>query len=160
MRLGTATFWTALALEGRALEVWQELRYLESSAADTAIGAPAGAGRRLSSIQGIRANVLCPVVPAWSLPENSKIRSLGLGRMWAVLCPFCEEFHIHSPGEARRIPHCCNDQRAGQYMLEHAGPLPLEYRARFYQSLKTWLPRLLQQWEQAGPADAQEMLAA
>jgi hypothetical protein len=82
--------------------------------------------------------------------------------MWAVLCPFCEEFHTHSPGEARRIPHCCPDQDAGQYLLEHAGPLPLEHRAGFCQSSRTWLPRLLNQWEETSfeEADAQELIAA
>jgi hypothetical protein len=81
--------------------------------------------------------------------------------MWAVLCPFCEEFHTHSPGEARRIPHCCPDQEAGQYLLEHAGPLPLEHRARFYQSSKAWLPRLLHQREASIPeAGGPELIAA
>ena len=162
VRLGTASFWTALILEGRALEVWRELQYLRSGADAAAAAIPAGVVDRMKSLLGARPSGECPVVPAWSLPENQKIRSLGLGRMWAVLCPFCEEFHTHSPGEARRIPHCCTDQDAGQYLLEHAGPLPLEHRARFCQSSKTWLPRLLHQWEEASfeDADAPKLIAA
>lgn len=162
VRLGTASFWTALTLEGHALEVWRELRYLRSGADDPVAAAPAGVVGRVKSHLGARASGVCPVVPAWSLPENHKIRSLGLGRMWAVLCPFCEEFHTHSPGEARRIPHCSTDQDSGQYLLEHAGLLPLEHRAQFCQSSKTWLPRLLHQWDETTfqDADAQERIAA
>ena len=162
VRLGTASFWTALTLEGRALEVWRELRFLRSGEDEPCPAVPAGVVERVRSLLGARASGMCPVVPAWSLPESHKIRSLGLGSMWAVLCPFCEEFHTHSPGEARRIPHCCPDQDAGQYLLEHAGPLPLEHRAGFCQSSRTWLPRLLNQWEETSfeEADAQELIAA
>ncbi|MBX9591344.1 MAG: hypothetical protein K2X43_18810 [Hyphomonadaceae bacterium] len=88
-------------------------------------------------------------VAAWSLPESRKMRSLGLGRMWAVLCPYCHRFHMHSPGEGRRTPHCCADRDNNHYVLAFAGTLPMQHHRRFYRSSRADLPRLLEQWPQA-----------
>ena len=90
------------------------------------------------------------------------MRGLGLGRMWAVLCPFCDEFHTHSPEEGRRTPHCCAERDRRSYALEFAGALPVEYRTRFYRSSKSGLPRLLHRWPEAGAERSEpvELLAA
>jgi hypothetical protein len=79
------------------------------------------------------------------------MRGLGLGHMWAVLCPYCDEFHTHSPGEGRRTPHCCSERDRQHYVLEFAGALPAEHRTRFYRSSKSGLPRLLHRWPEANP---------
>ena len=104
----------------------------------------------------------CTVVSAWSLPNNDRMRGLGLGCVWAVLCPFCEEFHAHSPGEVFRAPHCGTEQDDNQYLLEFRGTLPQQHQERFCRSVKNGLPRLLQTWAQAGPLDdaSTELLAA
>jgi len=85
------------------------------------------------------------------------MRGLGLGRMWAVLCPFCDEFHTHSPGEDSRTPHCCNERDRRSYVLEFAGALPVEYRTRFYRSSKAGLPRLLHRWPETGVERSEEV---
>ncbi len=104
----------------------------------------------------------CVVAPAWGLPNNDSMRGLGLGCVWAVLCPFCEEFHAHSPGEELRTPHCGTEQDGSQYLLEFRGPLPQQHQERFCRSVKNGLPRLLQTWAQAGTLDdaPAELLAA
>jgi hypothetical protein len=155
LRLGVASFWTALALEGRARDVWRDLRAL----------GPDGGQRppvleQLKEILGLTAEV-CTRVAAWSLPENQKARSLGLGRMWAVLCPFCDAFHVHSPGEELCVPHCTDDWDSAEYQLQFAGEMPLEHRERFYRSCCRSLPRLVQQVPvDAIGADTEDRLAA
>ena len=119
-------------------------------------------------IDGLKAMLARPdaaaavAIAAWSLPDSHRARSLGLGWMWAVLCPYCDAFHLHSPGEGRRTPHCCSDRERGQYVLEHAGTLPLEHRARFYRSSMAGLPRLLHHWPERGARreDVSDLLAA
>jgi len=82
--------------------------------------------------------------------------------MWAVLCPFCEEFHAHSPGEELRMPHCGSEQNDTRYLLEFRGTLPHQYQERFCLSIKSGLPRLLKTWAGAGTHEyaAAELLAA
>src|SRR5262245_11121003 len=147
IRAGVAWFWIALALECRALEVWREQR---AQRALVQRRRPLSAWRRrverARELLGWRGRGYCLAVPAWSLPDSPKMRGLGLGHMWAVLCPFCEEFHTHSPGEGRRTPHCCSERDRQHYVLQFAGPLPVEYRTRFYRSSKSGLPRLLHRW--------------
>jgi hypothetical protein len=137
LRLGVASFWTALALEGRAKDVWRDLR---TQGPDGAPRAPVL--EQLKEILGLRADG-CMRVPAWSLPENQKARGLGLGRMWAVLCPFCDDFHVHSPGEELCVPHCADDWDSAEYQLAFDGELPIEHRERFYRSCSRSLPRLV-----------------
>jgi hypothetical protein len=150
VRTGIVCFWTALAIECRALEVWRE------QSAQRALLRPrrARAGRhawlgRIGKLIAWRSGGPGQTVPAWSLPDSPKMRGLGLGRMWAVLCPYCDEFHTHSPGEGRRTPHCCGERDKQHYVLEFAGPLPVEHRTRFYRSSKSGLPRLLHRWPEA-----------
>lgn len=163
-------FWVALAFEGRAFEVWREMRAQKVESRRQRIAALADYARdvwcrcieRVRDIALRRAKGQCALVPAWSLPDSRKIRGLGLGRMWAVLCPFCHEFHTHSPGEGRRTPHCCSSKDRNLYVLEFAGPLPAEHRARFHRSSRAGLPRLLHQWAESAceNSEAVELLAA
>jgi hypothetical protein len=151
VRAGVVCFWTALALDRRAVEVWREQRaqrrrrasHRHAAAALTRWSQRMRERLGWSGEQGV-------IVPAWSLPDSAKMRALGLGRMWAVLCPFCDEFHTHSPGEGGRIPHCCGERDRRFYALVFAGPLPVRYRARFYRSSKSGLPRLLHHWSETG----------
>jgi hypothetical protein len=169
-RVGVASFWMALTLEGRAFEVWRELRAQKiatrrwsiASAGGYCVDLWASCLARLRQIVLRHARSECQLVPAWSLPDSRKIRGLGLGSMWAVLCPFCREFHTHSPGDGRRTPHCCSGKDRKHYVLEFAGDLPAAYRARFHRSSKAGLPRLLHQWTEAASehSDAVELLAA
>src|SRR5262245_56771258 len=84
-RLGVALFWTALALEGRALEVWRDLRAHKAAVPRQHIAAVcerclelwSGLVDRLNDALWRRANAECPLVPAWSLPDSRKIRGLG-----------------------------------------------------------------------------------
>ena len=168
--LGVALFWTALALEGRAFEVWRELRAQKPTAQRWSIGAIRDHCvdlwgdwvDRLREIVWRRGKGECLLVPAWSLPDSRKIRGLGLGRMWAVLCPFCHEFHTHSPGDGRRTPHCCSSKDRNLYILEFDGLLPAEHRARFHRSSRAGLPRLLHQWAETACENSEtvELLAA
>jgi hypothetical protein len=157
-QFGVTWFWVALALEGRAIEVWQELREQNASAKNLTPGGVWG-----NCVEGLRKAVerSCDV-PAWSLPDSRKMRSLGLGRMWAVLCPYCHCFHLHSPGDGRRTPHCCVDKDNGHYVLTFAGALPLQHHRRFYRSSRADLPRILRQWPDAARDQdpAAELLAA
>jgi hypothetical protein len=147
VRAGVICFWTALALEHRAFDVWREQRAQRAFASHRhraeALRRWAG---RIKERLGWRGRGQCRPVPAWSLPDSPKMRGLGLGHMWAVLCPYCEEFHTHSPGEGRRTPHCCGERDRQHYVLEFAGALPVEHRTRFYRSSKSGLPRLLHHW--------------
>jgi len=146
-RFGIAWFWTALALEGRALEVWRELRAQAAAARPRALAlAWSHCVDRIKELIARRPKGQCQQVLAWSLPDSRQSRALGLGCMWAVLCPYCEDFHTHSPGEGRRTPHCCSDQDRDQYVLEFAGTLPIELRTPFYRSSQAGWPRLLRQW--------------
>ena len=162
-RIGIAWFWAALAHERRAFEVWCEVR-AQNALARRRRRAAAWSHwvERAKELLKWRAKGHCLSVLAWSLPDSPKMRGLGLGCMWAVLCPFCREFHTHSPGEGRRTPHCCSNRDHGQYILEFAGALPVEYRTPFYRSSKAGLPRLLHQWQEAGiyRPEAGELLAA
>jgi hypothetical protein len=163
LRTGVACFWVALTLECRALEVWREQRAQRRLAQR---------GRRAEFVRvwGERMRELLSwsnrghrlAVPAWSLPDSPKMRGLGLGQMWTVLCPYCHEFHTHSPGEGWRTPHCCGEGDRQHYMLEFAGELPVEHRTRFYRSSKAGLPRLLHRWPGGGVRRSQalELLAA
>jgi hypothetical protein len=149
VRAGVVCFWTALALDRRAIQVWREQRVQRGRAGHRqAAAALTRWSQRLRERLGWRGEQWV-VVPAWSLPDSAKMRGLGLGRMWAVLCPFCEEFHTHSPGEGGRMPHCCGERDRQFYALVFAGPLPVRHRARFYRSSKSGLPRLLHRWPEA-----------
>ena len=123
-RLGVAWYWAALALEGRAFDVWRELRAGPAAAAGTRDGFRAAhmlatACRKLTGARqraGARVRALLPVrsrceedvpsVAAWSLPDVARISNLGLGRVWVVVCPYCSEFHMHIPGEGQRAAPC------------------------------------------------------
>lgn len=163
IRIGVVCFWTALALERRAFDVWREQR---AQKALLRAQQPAPAGRqwrgRIQEVLDWGGRAQCVPVPAWSLPDSPKMRGLGLGRMWTVLCPYCHEFHTHSPGEGRRTPHCCSERDRRHYVLELAGALPVEYRTRFYRSKKSGLPRLLHRWPEPEMAQAEpaRLLAA
>jgi hypothetical protein len=147
VRTGVVCFWTALALERRAFEVWREQRTRNAPAVHRRRWE---ALRRVGEGLGWRGKGHCLKVPAWSLPDSPKMRGLGLGHMWTVLCPYCEEFHTHSPGEGQRTPHCCGERDRQSYELEFAGALPVEHRTRFYRSSKSGLPRLLHRWPDTG----------
>jgi hypothetical protein len=156
---GVVCFWTALALERRAFDVWRE----QNAERPLASRPPRAAKQLKRWAERIKARLgwegdQCICVPAWSLPDIAKMRRLGLGRMWAVLCPFCGEFHTHSPGEGPRTPHCCGEPDSRRYTLEFAGPLPVEHRMRFYRSSKSGLPRLLHHWPEATGADPSKVL--
>jgi hypothetical protein len=151
VRTGVVCFWTALALEFRALEVWREQRAQRALLRPRRAGAPRGWRDWIGKLLAWRSHGHCLTVLAWSLPDSPKMRGLGLGRMWAVLCPYCDEFHTHSPGEGRRTPHCCGERDKQHYVLEFAGALPVEHRTRFYRSSKSGLPRLLHRWPDASP---------
>lgn len=163
MRAGVVCFWTALALERRAVAVWREqtahrAQVRRRHAAGTS---PRWAARMKERLGW--SGEQCVPVPAWSLPDSPRMRGLGLGRMWAVLCPFCDEFHTHSPGvDCGRVPHCCGERDRRRYRLEYAGPLPVEHRTRFYRSSKSGLPRLLHRWPEPDLAQAEpaKLLAA
>ena len=161
-RFGVAWFWVALAREGRAREVWRDLRVQNAVPRSGGLGAVWG--RCVGSLKQLfasRASAHFPVVQAWSLSNEPRMRGLGLGRVWAVLCPFCDQFHTHLPGEGGRTPPCCADTAHRQYILLHAGVLPFEHRTRFCRSVRGDLPRLLQQWpEPATPLEAIEFRAA
>jgi hypothetical protein len=151
IRAGVVCFWTALALERRAIEVWREQRAQRVIARHRRVMDALKPGvDRVREMLGLAGIGHCPSVSAWSLPDSPKMRGLGLGHMWTVLCPYCDEFHTHSPGEGRRIPHCCGERDRHHYVLEFGGELPVEYRTRFYRSSKSGLPRLLHRWPEAG----------
>ena len=146
-RLGSFCFWTALALEGRALEVWREQRAERPVAPPWSLAVAWSSWcDRLNQVAPWKAPEDVQPVAAWSLPDSRRIRGLGLGSMWAVHCPFCRDYHTHSPGEARCVPHCRSSRHGHGYQLEFAGPLPVEHRLRFYLSAKAGWPRLLHQW--------------
>lgn len=149
VRIGVVCFWTALAFERRALEVWRDQR-AQRRLGRRSRRAEAWKHRvaRLKELLEWRRKGQCLPILAWSLPDSPKMRGLGLGRMWAVLCPFCDEFHTHSPGEGKRTPHCCTERDRRHYVLEFAGALPVEHRTRFYRSSRSGLPRLLHHWPQ------------
>jgi hypothetical protein len=151
VRAGVVCFWTALALDRRALEVWREQRAQRARASRRwhAGAALTRWSERARERLGWRGEQ-CIVVPAWSLPDNPRMRGLGLGHMWAVLCPFCDRFHTHSPGEGGRTPHCGNESEQRCYALVFAGPLPVRHRMPFYRSCKSGLPRLLNDWSETG----------
>jgi hypothetical protein len=145
-QFGVACFWLALAAEGRALQAWQELQAKNPNARGLRLGsvwAHCTQDLREALLKGGRWSL--PLVPAWCLPENRKIRRLGLGCMWAVLCPYCSEFHMHSPGEGQRSAHCCARDDGGHYVLEFAGALPQEHHDGFCEWVKGDLPRLVQE---------------
>jgi hypothetical protein len=148
-------FWTALALDRRAFEVWREQGAEKARARHRRV-------EEVSRPRLGRSGEPQVAVPAWSLPDSSRMRGLGLGRMWAVLCPFCNEFHTHSPGEGGRTPHCCGERDRRSYVLQFAGALPVEHRTRFYRSSKSGLPRLLHHWPDTHvrPSEAAALLAA
>jgi hypothetical protein len=150
-RTGVICFWAALGLEGRALEVWREQRAQRALVRARRVDTMHRWVELARDLLSWRGRGRCFGVPAWSLPDSPKMRGLGLGRMWAVLCPYCEEFHTHSPGEGRRTPHCCSEREKQHYVLEFAGPLPVEHRTRFYRSSKSGLPRLLHRWPDPSP---------
>jgi hypothetical protein len=146
-RLGSFFFWTALVLEGRALEVWREQRAERPAATAWSLAVVWSRWR-----DGLNHSVSKPVpeqlelATAWSLPDSRRIRGLGLGSVWAVYCPFCCDYHTHSPGEDTCVPHCCSISDGRRYQLQFAGPLPVEHRVRFYLSTKAGWPWLLHQW--------------
>ena len=161
-RFGIACFWAALALEGRAMEVWRDQRAERCTEPRSSLAAAwQHCLDRLRDLAWKQAAAPCAPVPAWSLPNSRRIRGLGLGCMWAVLCPFCREFHTHSPGEGPRTPHCA-EPAGDRYVLEYAGPLPVEHHLRFCLSAKAGWPRLLQHWPQARLPDPEppQLLAA
>ena len=155
VRAGEVCFWTALALDRRAIEVWRE-QGAQNARARRRQGEKIFRlwTERIRERLG-RSGEPRVAVPAWSLPDSPRMRGLGLGRMWAVLCPYCNEFHTHSPGEGGRTPHCCGERDRRSYILQFAGALPVEHRTRFYRSSKSGLPRLLHHWPET-PAHASE----
>lgn len=161
VRTGVVCFWAALTFECRALAVWREQRSQRALARQRRAVAGWIWIERLRELVGWSRGH-GPAVPAWSLPDSPKMRGLGLGRMWAVLCPYCDEFHTHSPGEGQRTPHCCSERDRQHYVLQFAGALPVEHRNRFYRSSKSGLPRLLHRWPEASqqPSEAVGLLAA
>lgn len=151
IRVGVGCYWAALVREGRAFEVWLDLRRQRSVVRRHQ--RMEAWRRRIEHVKGLldwRGRSQCLPVQAWALPDSPKMRGLGLGRMWTVICPYCDEFHTHSPGEGHRTPHCCSERDRRHYILEFAGALPIEYRARFYRSSKSGLPRLLHRWPEPG----------
>jgi hypothetical protein len=162
VRTGVACFWAALILEWRAYDVWREQRAQRALLQPRRAGAAQGWIDRIGKLLAWSSRGHCLTVPAWSLPDSPKMRGLGLGRMWAVLCPYCDEFHSHSPGEGRRTPHCCSERDRQYYILEFAGALPAEHRTRFYRSSRSDLPRLLHRWPEGQPqrSEAVGLLAA
>lgn len=163
IHVGVVCFWTALALERRALEVWREQRAQRALArGEQPVPDRSQWRARIWELVDWRGRAQCLQVQAWSLPDSPKMRGLGLGRMWTVLCPYCDEFHTHSPGEGRRTPHCCSERDRKSYLLEFAGALPVEYRTRFYRCKKSGLPRLLHRWPEPDIAQAEpaRLLAA
>src|SRR5262245_29809391 len=111
VRAGVVCFWAALVLESRALDVWRDLRaqrVLARRQRREAVWRHFLA--RVQPLLEWRAAGQCLPALAWSLPDSPKMRGLGLGRMWTVLCPYCDEFHTHSPGEGQRTPHCCGER--------------------------------------------------
>jgi hypothetical protein len=130
-RFGVIWFWAALACEHRALEVWRELRAEKRKRKREAAPVP-----KVKTADD-------PDVPAWSLPDSPRMKGLGLGRVWAVMCPFCAEFHTHVPGEGRRSAYCGSEADPRTYRLHHAGELPRELREQFCSSVRQDLPRFL-----------------
>jgi len=126
-RFGVICYWVALTVEGRALAIWRDLRAEEKRR------------RRLELREGPGSDV----VAAWSLPRNTRMKGLGLGRVWSVVCPFCGQFHIHAPSEGRRRAHCSTEAVPRAYVLQHDGEMPLVLRERFRLSVKRDLPRFL-----------------
>ncbi len=161
VRTGVICFWAALALEFRAMEVWREQRAqraLVRRHRRHSEGSLRLWGERVSNQISWRHRDRCPSVLAWSLPDSRRMRGLGLGHMWAVLCPYCDEFHTQSPGEGQRTPHCCNDRsRPQHYVLAFAGAMPVEHRTRFYRSSKSDLPRLLHHWPEVTAQRSEDM---
>ena len=118
-QFGVTWFWLALTLEGRVREVWREHR------ADSS-------GSQI------------PVLAAWSLPNNPKMRGLGLGRSWVVACPFCRRYHVHAPEEGSRPAHCHGSPSGlDLYALRYEGELPRGLWERFHLSVLTDKPKLL-----------------
>jgi hypothetical protein len=122
-RFGVIWFWLALTLEGRAREVWRErAKRVDASNNDSRI----------------------PVLAAWSLPNNPKMRGLGLGRSWVVACPFCRHYHVHAPEEGSRPAHCHGSPTGFDlYALRYEGELPRGLWERFCLSAVDDKPRLL-----------------
>jgi hypothetical protein len=152
-QFGVAWFWVALAVEGRASEAWRELRAQDAPAGRlklAAVWAHCTQELREALLKGSKWSL--PLVPAWSLPDSRRIRGLGLGSMWAVVCPYCSEFHTHSPGPGRRTAHCCAHKDGRHYVIEFAGALPLDHQDRFCTWVKTDLPRLVHTWAEADEA--------
>ena len=146
-RLGSFFFWTALALEGRALEVWREQRAERPAATTWSLAVAWSRWRdQLKRSDPNPVPEQLELATAWSLPDSRRLRGLGLGNVWAVHCPFCLDYHTHSPGEDRCVPHCCSSRDGCSYQLQFAGPLPVEHRVHFYLSTKAGWPRLLHQW--------------
>jgi hypothetical protein len=179
-RLGVAWYWAALALEGRAFEVWRDLRARPAAGPGGPIGVRAArtAARKIGaacrSVAGVRhsaplrvrallagpgaGEAQCPSVSAWSLPQVARISNLGLGRVWVVLCPYCNEFHMHAPGEGRRSAPCGVAGAAESYELAYDGELPCGLRNRFHRAVRQDLPKVLFEWQQ--PADPLHLEAA
>ena len=159
-QFGVAWFWMALAVEGRAREAWRELRAKNASVRGVKVAsvwAHCTQDLREALIKGAAWSL--PLVPAWSLPDNRRMRGLGLGRMWAVLCPYCSQFHTHSPGEGHRTAHCCAHRAVKHYVLEFAGALPPERQTQFHDWVQADLPRFVQQWAEAGSPSAEPLAA-
>jgi hypothetical protein len=118
-QFGVIWFWLALTLEGRAREVWREHR-VDASGGEI------------------------PVLAAWSLPNNPKMRGLGLGRAWVVACPFCRCYHVHAPEEGCRPAHCHGSPSdLDIYALRYEGELPRGLWERFHLSVLEEKPKLL-----------------
>jgi hypothetical protein len=153
-RLGTMGFCVALALQGRALSAvcegmsgWRER---------TALAALMTRVRTQCHLQLRRLEVGMSTpceseprsVPAWSLPNVAQLRSLGLGDVWAVRCPFCRGFHTHVPGEACRRAGCSHGSDAETYELVYAGELPRALHEPLRRDVRASWPRLLLDWPQ------------
>jgi hypothetical protein len=129
-QFGVIWFWTALAANGRALEVWRGYRR------------EAGLGPARLSRRGFAGEMT--VLAAWSLPNHPKMRGLGLGRAWIVACPFCRHYHLHAPEEGSRPAHCHATAGApAMYALRYDGELPRPLWESFRHSMREDTPRLL-----------------
>src|SRR5262245_61822628 len=87
VRTGVMCFWAALALERRAMEVWREQRAQRALLPASRTGSVQRWIERARELLSWSGRARCYGVSAWSLPDSAKMRGLGIGRMWAVLCP-------------------------------------------------------------------------
>lgn len=131
-RVGVAWFWVALTLDGRAFDMWRDYR------AERVVRLQPRRGRE-DDASSSDASAL----PAWSLPNVGRITGLGLGRVWVVVCPYCQRFHTHAAEEGCRPAPCRVFGSPATYVLSYEGELPRGLWERFRLSIKAERPKLL-----------------